>query len=121
MYSLGTRLGYAWGHFQEYASSPGQNEKTTGQGDVGGEVRWEGDAHDAHTRIAAGGHIGGARRARLCRPAPSLRVVAGRPVLPQAAVLVIFVQTRIAASSRIGLVDGISPGRRSAKSPRPHC
>ena len=47
MYSLGTRLGYEWGHFQEYASSPGQNEKTTGQGDVGGEVRWEGDAHDA--------------------------------------------------------------------------
>ena len=86
MYSLGTRLGYEWGHFQEYASSPGQNEKTTGQGDVGGEVRWEGDAHDAHARITASGRIGSARRARLCRPAPSLRVVASRPVLPQAAV-----------------------------------
>ena len=103
MYSLGTRLGYEWGHFQEYASSPGQNEKTTGQGDVGGEVRREGDAHDAHARITASGRIGSARRARQCRPAPSLRAVAGRPVLPQAAVLVVFVQTRIAASSRIGL------------------
>ena len=61
MYSLGTRLGYEWGHFQEYASSPGQNEKTTGQGDVGGEVRGEGDAHDAHARITAGGRIGSAR------------------------------------------------------------
>ena len=88
MYSLGTRLGYEWGHFQEYASSPGQNEKTTGQGDVGGEVRWEGDAHDAHARITASGRIGIACRARLCRPAPSLRVVSSRPVLPQAAVLV---------------------------------
>ena len=107
MCSLGTRLGYEWGHFQEYASSPGQNEKTTGQGDVGGEVRWEGDAHDAHARITASGRIGSARRVRLCRPAPSLRVVASRPVLPQAAVLVVFVQTRIAASSRIGLWGGI--------------
>ena len=74
MYSLGTRLGYEWGHFQEYASSPGQNEKTTGQGDVGGEVRREGDAHGAHARITASGRIG----------SPSI-------------------QTRIAASSRIGL------------------
>ena len=106
MYSLGTRLGYEWGHFQEYASSPGQKrEKPRGQGDVGGEVRWEGDAQDAHARIAASGRIGSARRVRQCRPAPSLRAVAcraSRPVLPQAAVLVVFVQTRIAASSRGG-------------------
>ena len=109
MCSLGTRLGYEWGHFQEYASSPGQNEKTTGQGDVGGEVRWEGDAHDAHTRIATSGRIGSARRARLCRPAPSLRVVAGRPALPQAARRIgrLSNQTRIAASSRIGLGGGV--------------
>ena len=103
MYSLGTRLGYEWGHFQEYASSPGQKrEKPRGQGDVGGEVRWEGDAQDAHARIAASGRIGSARRVRQCRPTPSLRAVASRPVLPQAAVLVVSVQTRIASSSRIG-------------------
>ena len=110
MYSLGTRLGYEWGHFQEYASSPGQNEKTTGQGDVGGEVRREGDAHGAHARITASGRIGSARRVRLCRPALSLRVVASRPVLQQAAVLVVSVQTRIAASGRIGLWEGASRG-----------
>ena len=63
----------------------------------------KGDAHGAHARITASGRIGGACRARHCRPALPLRAVASRPVLPQAAVLAVFVQTRIAASSRIGL------------------
>ena len=77
MYSLGTRLGYEWGHFQEYASSPGQNEKTTGQGDVGGEVRREGDAHGAHARITASGRIGSAPECRV-RPMWDIEGVASR-------------------------------------------
>ena len=89
--------------FRSTPAHPGKTRKPRGQGDVGGEVRWEGDAHDAYARITASGRIGSARRVRLCRPALSLRVVASRPVLPQAAVLVVSVQTRIAASGRIGL------------------
>ena len=94
--------------FRSTPAHPGKTRKPRGQGDVGGEVRWEGDAHDAHARITASGRIGSARRVRLCRPALSLRVVASRPVLPQAAVLVVSVQTRIAASGRIGLWEGAS-------------